>query len=83
MDLQMPEMNGLEVSRLIRAAASGTGEHIPIVALTANAMAGDGEICLEAGMDDYLPKPIEAQQLRAILQRQARLRKNFITTPAS
>jgi CheY-like chemotaxis protein len=67
MDVQMPEMDGLEATTTIRAHEKATGSHIPIVAMTAHAMIGDREQCLEAGMDGYLSKPISALQLsRAI-----------------
>jgi two-component system, sensor histidine kinase and response regulator len=68
MDVQMPELDGLEATRQIRAQESA-GEHIPIVAMTAHAMKGDRERCLEAGMDDYLAKPIRAQELQDVLVR--------------
>jgi PAS domain S-box-containing protein len=68
MDLQMPEMNGFEATKSIRVAEQGTDSHVPIIALTANAMAGDREVCLEAGMDDHLPKPIDAGRLLHVLQ---------------
>ena len=67
MDMMMPVMDGLEATRRIRA--SETGQRIPIVAMTANAMESDRERCLEAGMDDYLSKPIKATELQAMLQR--------------
>lgn len=57
MDIQMPVMNGLEAAEKIRVLESSTGSHIPIIAITANAMIGDQEKCLSAGMDDYITKP--------------------------
>jgi len=63
MDLQMPEMSGIEATTAIRAAERTTGRHVPVVALTAHAMTGDRERCLAAGMDDYLSKPIMPAQL--------------------
>ncbi len=71
MDCQMPEWDGLTTSRAIREreAAEGRG-HLPIVALTANAMAGYDAVCREAGMDDYLTKPIREEELAAALARQ-------------
>ena len=62
MDVQMPEMDGLEASRRINAAYPGT-DRPRIVAMTANAMQGDREMCLEAGMDDYIAKPIRVPVL--------------------
>ncbi len=69
MDCQMPEMDGYEASRAIRDRERETGAHVPIIAITANAMQEDREKCLAAGMDDYLPKPINAQAVYAILER--------------
>lgn len=75
MDAQMPELDGIEATRQIRAAQAARDPQISpklrIVAMTANAMAGDREACLEAGMDDYLPKPVKPDALRAILSRYA------------
>jgi CheY-like chemotaxis protein/HPt (histidine-containing phosphotransfer) domain-containing protein len=67
MDLQMPEMGGMEATGIIRAAEVGTGNHLPIVALTAHAMKGDREACLGAGMDAYLAKPVRPHELLAVL----------------
>jgi len=69
MDCQMPEMDGFSATHTIRKREMAVEPvtHIPIVALTANALKGDRERCLEAGMDDYLAKPIEFKELRAVL----------------
>ena len=63
MDVQMPEMDGFEATAAIRQREKSTGAHLPVVALTAHAMKGDENRCLAAGMDAYLPKPIQAEQL--------------------
>jgi CheY-like chemotaxis protein len=67
MDCQMPNVDGLEASRAIRRAETVTGTHIPIVAMTANALEGDREMCLAAGMDDYIAKPVQLADLRRVL----------------
>jgi two-component system, sensor histidine kinase and response regulator len=69
MDCQMPEMDGLEATRAIRRAEDGNGRRVPIVGLTAHAMEGDRERCLEAGMDDYMSKPISLERLSKILKK--------------
>jgi len=69
MDCQMPEMDGFTATRAIRAREAGGSSRLPIVALTANAMRGDREACLEAGMDDYLSKPFSRAQLQAVIER--------------
>jgi CheY-like chemotaxis protein len=63
MDVQMPELDGFETTQRIRSEETSSGKHVHIVAMTANAMAGDSELCLAAGMDDYLSKPISRQAL--------------------
>ncbi len=63
MDGQMPGLNGYDATRQIRALERSTGNHIPIIAMTANAMKGDREECLEAGMDGYVPKPVNQRDL--------------------
>jgi signal transduction histidine kinase/CheY-like chemotaxis protein len=68
MDVQMPEMDGFEATRILRAN-EGAQEHIPVIAITAHAMTGDRERCIDAGMDDYLTKPIKATELLQALSR--------------
>jgi CheY-like chemotaxis protein len=63
MDVQMPEMGGLEATRAIRSWERGRNRHVPIIAMTARAMKGDRELCLDAGMDGYVSKPILVQEL--------------------
>ncbi|WP_292110013.1 PAS-domain containing protein [Mesorhizobium sp.] len=69
MDVSMPEMNGLEATGAIRKLEQDMGTHVPIVGVTAHALKGDRERCLEAGMDDYLPKPISPRALLEKLER--------------
>jgi CheY-like chemotaxis protein len=69
MDEHMPEMNGIETTRIIRQQEERSGEHIPIIAVTAAAMQGDRNACLAAGMDDYLTKPLGREALLAAIDR--------------
>jgi len=69
MDVEMPEMNGLDATRAIREKEKITGEHLPVVAMTAHAMRGDREICMEAGMDYYITKPVKFAEVEAVLKR--------------
>jgi PAS domain S-box-containing protein len=69
MDVQMPEVDGFQATRRIREQENELGGHIPIIGLTAHAMKGDREECLDAGMDDYIPKPVRAEVLYAAVER--------------
>jgi len=69
MDCQMPDMDGFETTRLIRASERGTGHRVCIAAMTADAMPGDRERCLAAGMDDYIAKPVTLEALSELLNR--------------
>ena len=68
MDVQMPEMDGIEATARIREKEKSGKRHIPIIALTAHAMKGDRETCLKAGMDGYVPKPLKAEELLAAME---------------
>jgi PAS domain S-box-containing protein len=71
MDVQMPEMDGLAATRALRAKECVSGKHLPIIALTAHAMKGDEERCLDAGMDGYISKPIQKTELFSLIHRLA------------
>jgi len=81
MDQQMPVMDGLEATRYIRTSQAAGEPDFPaalrIIAMTANAMAGDREACLAAGMDDYLAKPVHPEALRAVLALQTSIESGF------
>ncbi len=70
MDVQMPKMDGHEATKIIRFKEKEMKKHIPIIALTAHAMKGDRERCLEAGMDDYITKPINPEKLFEAIESQ-------------
>ena len=78
MDVQMPEMDGPTTAAAIREIERGTLKHLPIVALTAHAMSGDRQFCLDAGMDDYLSKPIDFNELKQVI---ARVMDTRVTLP--
>jgi len=67
MDVQMPEMDGFEATAALRERERGSGEHLPVIALTAHAMRGYEERCLEAGMDGYLAKPLKPESLFSVI----------------
>ncbi|HVX15747.1 MAG TPA: PAS domain-containing protein [Pirellulales bacterium] len=68
MDVQMPEMGGFEATAEVRRRERATGGHLPVIAMTAHAMKGDRERCLEAGMDDYISKPVQASRLYELIE---------------
>jgi CheY-like chemotaxis protein len=87
MDVQMPEMNGIDATKAIRAREQARGGHVPIIALTAHAMAADRELCLRAGMDDYLTKPVSPVALtqtveRIVEQRSTNPQSSDVASPA-
>lgn len=78
MDVHMPEMDGFEATATIRQMEKGTDKHLPVIAVTANAMSGDRERCIAAGMDGYIAKPIRAEELHRVL---AGLSSSLATEP--
>jgi CheY-like chemotaxis protein len=83
MDVQMPNMSGLDAAAAIRALEGGTGRHVPIVAMTAHALKGDQERCLDAGMDGYVTKPIQTDRLMEAIVRVTAARHGTAPGPAS
>jgi signal transduction histidine kinase/DNA-binding response OmpR family regulator len=83
MDMQMPEMDGFEATRVLRELEKTNGSHQPVVAMTALAMNGDKERCIEAGMDGYLSKPIRPQELDEVLDRYLALNDTVLAQGAS
>jgi two-component system sensor histidine kinase/response regulator len=83
MDVQMPVMGGYEATRLIRAHEAGTGRRVPIVAMTAHAMQGVREECLQVGMDDYVSKPIDTERLFRTLSKWVTSRAEDGETPSA
>ena len=81
MDVQMPEMGGLEATQLIREKEKSTGEHLPILAMTAHAMQGDRERCIAAGMDGYLAKPIDPKSFLQTVEGISQRATQSETTP--
>lgn len=79
MDCLMPEMDGFEATAAIRLREQAINVHIPIIAMTANAMQEDKERCLAVGMDDYLSKPIKPDVLRTTLERWATVSQEYST----
>ncbi len=68
MDVEMPDMDGLDAAAKIRKREKSTGNRIPIIAMTAHAMPGDRERCIQAGMDSYISKPLQTKQLFAAIE---------------
>jgi len=83
MDLEMPELDGLETTRVIRERERSSGKRLPIIAMSAHALAGTREICLAAGMDDYLSKPFEIAELLRLIAKHASCKKNSVDSDTS
>jgi signal transduction histidine kinase/CheY-like chemotaxis protein len=79
MDVQMPEMDGFESTAAVRDRERDTGNHLPIIAMTAHAMPGDRERCIAAGMDSYIAKPLKAEELIALLEKFAHARQQAVS----
>ena len=83
LDVQMPDMDGLEATTLIRTAESSQGKRTPIIAVTAHSMKGDRERCMAAGMDNYVTKPFDAARLIQVVETTAGLGGAATTVPAA
>ena len=83
MDVQMPEADGIQATQMIRAREKESGARVPIIALTAHAMQGDRERCIQAGMDDYLTKPLSAAALNEKLSSELARRRSPATPPGT
>ncbi|OGD11061.1 MAG: hybrid sensor histidine kinase/response regulator [Candidatus Aminicenantes bacterium RBG_13_62_12] len=83
MDIQMPKMDGFQATGIIRKKEEGTGRHIPIIAMTAHAMKGDKEKCLEAGMDDYVSKPLNPLEMLKKIENQTTRVTSIIESPST
>ena len=83
MDVHMPEMDGLTATRILRSRERDTGHHTPVIAMTASAMRGDREKCLEAGMDDYISKPLHLEDLMAVVEATARRAERDLDGPST
>ena len=81
MDLQMPEMDGFAATRAIRENEKNTGVHMPVIAMTAHAMKGDREQCLQAGMDEYISKPVDSSGLLQVIARVMRNKQDEKKSP--
>jgi PAS domain S-box-containing protein len=81
MDVQMPEMDGMEATRILRERETQSGTHLIVIGVTAHAMAGDRERCLQAGMDGYLSKPIRPRELGELLDRLVSARRAQVPNP--
>ena len=81
MDVQMPYMDGMQATRLIRTMPDRAG--LPVIAVTANAFEGDRQRCFEAGMNDFIPKPIQARVLNSVLLRWLRIARRSTGRPSA